>query len=947
MTFNPKDALLRRLAEGDVMHGWGAILAFDQARLNDLLEQQYLAAFNDLSFLMPMNASFTSDSTDEERMTVEGLVFGVPRVSFEQASLTNAKVNLTMNIIAGTSTTMLHLPGRPPQLLRALTLREEMGYHLKMTVDLRVRTGQIGGKGRLLLDLTGGEEFTCNIGQVPEVARRIGQILGASINAHPAYRQMFVTAMLDLNDYGPLAPTSFVALTQPHPASNDKDAGREGEGAVVLFCQLRMNEKPGGLPANGDDFPYLIPDDLSPEGGAAVNSALLVAGNLRKFISDEAPEIVRQLKLPNDHALQLSESHTPLDWVGFGQIKPTAKTIDIQPRIAHVVAGREQQFTIREGEAKFGTAGPWDATSLTLPQAAGEITEAGVYKAPPRERFQPSQQVTLIYHGQGAQARTALSVETAEALEISPRVASVSGGESIDLFSDPNVSWELLPDQANGNKLHGQLDDQGGGYAVFTAFEPEEHVPEILMQGIRVSNDKGDSGEAVIVVIAYPATLKVEPGYVPATEAGRPIQFRVDGEDDGVTWSKFGEGYIDAEQGLFTPPSEASTIATVIMAEIDARSSGYALVELAPRAIAPPDWTDLVAFNVEVRGTDRCYANGLQQIEVLVTIETNHPDVPLTPVELSTLRFYNVIGNSLLPFIEVAQEGLEPTQSSEPWAVNYLPNEYDRQPTVLDEDDRVHSEFSTSRRRFYLQSSQASHGEFYVKFTKTGGGDFSSKDKAQTVKVVSEAPPAFGLDNYDLSRKRVWNGRGEQIDDDDFSFYLESIDYWKLSCTYQLVSIKFRSCRIVGACSSVRWESEQLDETFFSYLGVAFYPMPYAEPEPPEELSLDGRLIAMAKEQQSDDENNPVPPYSLRKDFIVGEEPGIGELLISLHRVDDKKYWHDSMAEGDETRFYRQYLDQPLRCELRDTFGNLHRVQIGFPPASVVDSRNTLQLTLY
>lgn len=946
MTFNPKEALLRRLAEGDVMHGWGAILAFDQARLNDLLEQQYLAAFNDFSFLLPMNASFTGDSTNEERMTIKGLVFGVPRLSFEQASLSNAKVNLTMNFIAGNSTTMLHLPGRPPQLLRALTLREEMGYHLKMTVDLRVRTGQVGGKGRLLLDLTGGEEFTCNIGQVPEVATRIGQILGANINAHPAYRQMFVTAMLDLSDYGPLAPTSFVALTQPHPASNDKDAGREGDGAVVLFCQLRMNEQPGGLPASGDDFPYLIPDDLSPEGEEAINSALLVASSLRKFISDEAPGIVRQLKLPNDHALQLSESHTPLDWIGFGRIKPTARTIDIQPRTAHLVAGHDQQFTVREGETKFGTASPWNATSLILPQAAGEITEAGVYTTQPREGFRASQQVTLIYHGEGAQARTALLVETAEALEISPRVASVSGGDSIELFSDPGVSWELLPDQANDNKLYGQLDDQGGGYAIFTAFEPEEYVPEILMQGIRVSNAQGDSGEAVIVVIAYPATLKVEPAYVPATEAGQPIQFRVDGQGAAVTWSKFGEGYIDDELGLFTPPSEASTIATVIMADKDDSLSGYAVIELAPKAVESPDWTDLSAFNVEVRGTDRCYANGLQQIEVLVTIETNHPDVPLTPVELSSLRFYNVVGNSLVPFIEVAQEGVEPTQSSEPWAVNYLPNEYDRQSTVLDEGDRVHSEFATSRRRFYLQSSQASHGEFYVVFTKTGGGDFSSQDFTQTVKVVSEAPPIFGLDNYDLSRKRVWNGRGESGGDDDFSYYLESIDYWTLTCTYQLVAIKFRTCRILGACSSVRWESEQLDETFFSYLGVAFYPMPHAEPEPPEELSLDGRLVAMANDK-GNDEDNPVPPFPLKKDFIPGEAPGPGELMISLHRVDYKTYWHDSLAGEDETRFYRKHLDEPIRCELRDTFGNLHRVQIGFLPVSQVDSRNTLQLVLY
>lgn len=122
--------------------------------------------------------------------------------------------------------------------------------------------------------------------------------------------------------------------------------------------------------------------------------------------------------------------------------------------------------------------------------------------------------------------------------------------------------------------------------------------------------------------------------------------------------------------------------------------------------------------------------------------------------------------------------------------------------------------------------------------------------------------------------------------------------------------------------------------------------MPHAEPEPPEELSLDGRLVAMANDK-GNDEDNPVPPFPLKKDFIPGEAPGPGELMISLHRVDYKTYWHDSLAGEDETRFYRKHLDEPIRCELRDTFGNLHRVQIGFLPVSQVDSRNTLQLVLY
>ncbi|HDS1735571.1 hypothetical protein [Pseudomonas sp. BP8] len=938
LTLNNKAALLERLAQGNIMNGWGAILAFDQAQINDLLEQQYLSAFNDLSFLTPISESFSTDDSGEERVTLDGLVFGVPHLSFEQASLSNANATLTLNLIAGTSTTMLHLPGRPPQLLRVQSLRESMGYHLKMTVDLNVRSSQVGDRGMLLLDLTRSKGFASNLGMVPEVAIRIGELLGAKINAHPAYRQLFTAAMLDLSDYGPLSPTSFAVRTQPHPAANDVLSAQHGKGAVVMFCQLRMNERPGGLPGSGADFPYLIPDDVTAQGAAAFNATLLVDARLQGFIRNQQPDIVGQLKLPNAHGLQLSEHHQPLDWVSFGRVMPSAKTLNVEPRRAEVVAGRTQSFTLSNPAAPAAALGSWDAASLYLPSAAGTISADGAYRALPPERFRSPQQVTVVSHGEGAQTRTALLVEVAQAIDVSPRVSSAAGGVKIDLYSNSGVTWELLPDEANGGKIYGKLDDQGGGYAIFTADQPAEEVPEILLQRIRASNaSDGTSGEAVIFIIAYTADVEVQPAYVPSVDAGVPLQFNLAKEDDRVSWSVFGEGQIDGT-GLFTPPREASTIASVIMADINGRSSGYALVELADKAVAPPDWTDLTAFSVVTRGTDRCYANGMQQIEVLVTIETNNDDVPLTPVELSSLKFYNVIGNSVLPVIEIDQEGLDPTVGAPvPWAVNNVRNRFDQRSALAGERAEVRSEFSTSRRLFYLQSAKAGQGEFYVKFTKSDGREFSSQSKQFTVKVSSDAPPVRAASNYKLDRKRVFNGRGEKIKDDEFSYYLESIDYWTLTYEHQLMPVKFKTCKIEGASSSVRWESEQFEETFFSYLGVAFNPVSGEEAVAPSRLALDGYLLALAKEQK----------FTLKEDFISGQAPDPGDLLISLHRVDNMPYWHDSMAKGDDTKAYRNHLDAPLKFELRDINGNLHRVQISFLPPSVDDNRNTLQLAVY
>jgi hypothetical protein len=132
----------------------------------------------------------------------------------------------------------------------------------------------------------------------------------------------------------------------------------------------------------------------------------------------------------------------------------------------------------------------------------------------------------------------------------------------------------------------------------------------------------------------------------------------------------------------------------------------------------------------------------------------------------------------------------------------------------------------------------------------------------------------------------------------------------------------------------VRWESEQLNETYFSYLAYAFNPV---SGESPTQLTLDGRLLAMAKELNY---------HGLKADFVDHKGPGKGQLMISLHRVPDMPYWHDAKGKGSIHRQYRSTLDAPLQVELFDEDGNLHRLRIDFKGRTVADNRNLLELNV-
>lgn len=973
MNTNSKEELLKRLAKGDVMRDWGAIVALGRSQINRMLEQQFLASFNALSFLMPFSGTFVTDDTNEVRVTLSDLVLGVPRLSFEKTSLDDSKVSVSMNIMAGNVDTMLYLPGSPPRVLKTVPIRQSMGYQMQMTARLTTRFEWAVQRGRVLLDLSESSAFTCNLGSTAADNLAYGMEIGTRIKAHPIYRQLFTVAMLDFTEYGALGAEFFEMLTQPHPESA-KAGVHGGDGAVVLFCKLRANKDVGKLPIGASDFPYLIPDDLTARGEPQFNATVLLDEKLASFTRDGESPFIRQLKLPNAHQLDVGETHKPRDHVSFGAINPSSRTFMVDPQQSDVVAGASRSFALKNNGVVLNAPSSWSAVGLNSSNSTGQITAEGTYTALSSRNFKRRQQAVVIsnqYTDAGkSQARVGLLMEFSQALEIAPRINTWSKGKPpIDLIASgaSAMTWSLIGEN------YGVLKDLGGGLAQFTPHDPEHNVPEILLQRIRVTDPATQNhAEATVVIIAFADDLTLDPPLARTGGSTEPIEFTVvqtrePGEesqpryapqasasdtgvpgivqDPALTWQVFGEGTAtekDEKTGVFYPPEKPASEVSVVMADLNGRSVGYATVDLVQGEGDPDKWEKLNKFDLQVRGNPECFANGMQQIEVLITIETAQLSsgnyVPLSPDELSTLKFYDLVSHAELGFIEADQEGIPPGNT--PWMVNTIKNRFTAYGGGAREGGVVQAEEATVRRLLYLQSAKESAGtEVYAKFKRDDGIEFSSGEFSQKIAVSSKKTPSVDIEYYTFEPERVWNGRGELVGDDDFDYRLESTDYWRL--TYKqngLYAKKFYTCQPQANISLVRWESEQLDETFFSYLGIAFNPMPYEGSVPPTEVSLDQWLLQLFKKQAY---------KTFKKEFEKNKQPAPGELMVSLNRTDDMPYWHDSMATGEEDELFREHLEDAIFLVLRDEDGNEHRLSIDFPPATTADSRNVLKLSVF
>lgn len=969
MSTNSLVSLLSSMQGRSVCNDWGAVAVFGRTQLNRLLEEQYLEGLSSARFLPPLSGQLFVGLEQTELVQLDAIMFGKPVLSFESASLTASTVTLTLNIIAGTYTVISHPVTSVQMLSSNFSITEDMGFKVTMEVDLIQIAGAVDRRGRVTLDLSADPTLRCNLGSGASSQKAIAQFIQSFLAAQPEDRRIFALGLFDFSGYNPLSPTGFYIRTQQAPGSDPAN------GAVLAFIKLKVRDENSSIPIDGSNFPYLIPDDQE-QGKDRYSAALVLNHEWVELLDEVQLDVLKNLLFPGENIFVERDNgvdrHQPHDLLVLGNVKPTSESVTIEPAFISIRNEKTQQFTARRSNGSVVGNVRWSASCPDNPLSVGNMSAGGAYTSLSSAKMARDQLLTVVtanYILEGRERSSAtLALALFESMSISPRVCTRgvgAGGLPVALAASALGGGELI--WPTLTPAEGVLTVIDNNHAVYTP--PATLSEPVVLQRIKV-RDKltGETIESTVVLIKDVQTLFIDPPFVSSIALSESVLLHAEDYDAAdCQWSVVSSEGGTVKDGVFTPPAFVSSLISVVRCDIvydgtgPVRRRGFSIILLSPRQEVEPRWRTLEKFSITAPGqSTNCYSNGLQQIPVIIEIETSVVNIdgqeiriPVSDVELSTLQLVDKVSGAQLPFVHASQEGIE-YDSGIRWAVHTKENRFRLySATASVQTTRrappVPRNNSTRYKELYIHLAAEGSRTFYAQFQAADGAIWRSSElekEGKEIEVKGMYPPTLTASNYNFSRDRAYQdpyGHDEPDDPanpnrDVFSYYLKTIDYWRL--TYSRLGaypVGFATLRIEDNISTIQWESDQVDETFFSYTGYAFNPANYqnSDSPAPDGLSFDPYFRALMRTTYG---------ASADASFVTGKQPSPGELIVSLHRVDDMPYWYDAMAEGNKVKLYRSLLDPGVTFVLLDEEGNRHRLQISFDSPSIGDSRNKLIL---
>lgn len=953
-----------------ITRDWDALFICDRLRINYLLEQQYVKRYEEFTFLPYLNGRTAINASEGQSLEVKSILLGAPKVSFESATLADSSATVTMNIVGGEIKTWESRVGASATLLSTGYITEQQGFTLTMKVNLFLVVAEVDRQGRITMDLKGATTFSCDLlGE--EHAERLGVYFEEQFDKLSPDQTVFQLGRISLKGYNGLAPRRFSLRTQAAPGAKVRGAANEGDGVVLALIEVLVGNGPGR--ELGADFPYLMPDDTHPGGDRKYTALWVLSRDLLRYASNNNVELPAHLSFPGLNLYEEVSRYTPHDLVSFGRISPAQTSIRLEPAFPVIKAGGRQQFQLLDWEGRTLAAKKWEAISLQSHSQDGHGTiDNGLYTAvsPQRIGYRSLRVVvTATYESNGKTytASTLLRVDYSE-VEIAPKlVTHLLKEEPAEVTLNATAIGQaarcslLAPLQGSLTKV---ADTQWRFVASAEAELKSFSIQKVLCEtgGVDVKTT-----QSTLLLDNAQSFLSVEPAVVERLNAANTVQLNHDVSlmpQIPRRWRVVsGVGNVD-EQGLYTAPPQGVEQASVVLCEVVRNGvvffRGYSVIGEKQQDPDPTWELPLALFTIKVVGGTELETqgnvlnNGYQQLHVQVTTQTNGVWDPideelkyykLSPAELARMRLVYKNGEEL-PFIPVEDLGVDPGASQQLQVHKILIPYFDlaipSNPGQAPNADALRANDSLVEQHFYLHSvaptnSSATLHARFQKDSPDNDGEWidTAKEGEEGIGkriIVRSVKPAEFV--YDLTRVRIAGGSGGEPGNDnaDFDLILNSQDWWTFKCRGQdFIMLEWLPPDQIEPgipefinVSSIRWESEKLEETMFSWLGYYF-----------EEVTGNNDL------------KNKVAFDDLMPDVV--KNPQLLDVAKSTQYVPFT--FAVLLCRNDNIPFIRPgvhprpRLDQDLKVALRDKNGNLHKQRIAFKPKGTYYHRNFLDNT--
>ncbi|VVO64479.1 hypothetical protein PS838_00964 [Pseudomonas fluorescens] len=272
--------LTDRMQGKSITLGWDAVVFMNRAKVNSLLEQQYITRFNKDSFLKRISGAAPVIPGGKEYLQLNGLILSHPRLSFAKASLRNSQVIATMDIVAGSVSYVRKSTNQVPGgVLNSFEVSAHQGFTVTMYIDLVAGQGTVNEQGEVIIDIGDAYDCQCNLIDDAESQLMLGDFFKDLFLRQTPEDRVYTLGKLDLRDVDLLAPRSFIIRTMATDEGKLRTSDDYGDGAVVLLVRTRGNPEAGEEPTEAS-LDYLIPNDRDAQGKAMYSGALVLASRV-------------------------------------------------------------------------------------------------------------------------------------------------------------------------------------------------------------------------------------------------------------------------------------------------------------------------------------------------------------------------------------------------------------------------------------------------------------------------------------------------------------------------------------------------------------------------------------------------------------------------------------------------------------------------------------------
>lgn len=240
---------------------WSALVAYNQAKCNQLLLQEYIEKHDKNSIMPPINEPFgTSETTWSWCIDY---VTDSPRLSFENnPDNQSAEVNIRMAVVGGKTVSLDDNLGSAQ--VNRISSYDPLDYPELMAerVQLKDVQGTVNKDGEVLLDLGDpiAQRYIWELkgDRIEHQRRMAGAFFKRKFREAEPERRTFSLGTLAQTTQEFMKPQSFKLRTIMEEGGNSRAAENYGNGALEMRVAMD-DELAGGLP--GDDWPFPLPSD--------------------------------------------------------------------------------------------------------------------------------------------------------------------------------------------------------------------------------------------------------------------------------------------------------------------------------------------------------------------------------------------------------------------------------------------------------------------------------------------------------------------------------------------------------------------------------------------------------------------------------------------------------------------------------------------------------------